>query len=143
MEITNIHQPGKNTDLETFPPINQPEPPSRSGVQDTLRSWLTAWEIYPVLLVAAFLRLYQLSLTEFDTDQAVLWNTARVALAHGLIPTASNLSSIGTPHFPLTISILMAVGIFTDNPLAGAIITALFNVLAVLLTYIFTRRYFG
>lgn len=108
-----------------------------------LRIWLTAWEIYPVLLLAVFLRFYHLSLTEFDTDQAVLWNTARVTLTHGLIPTASNLSSIGTPHFPLTIYILMVVGIFTDNPLAGAFVTALFNVLAVLFTYLFTRRYFG
>jgi 4-amino-4-deoxy-L-arabinose transferase-like glycosyltransferase len=118
-------------------------PSSRSGVRRMLLTWFTAWEIYPIVLVAAFLRFYQLSFTEFDTDQAVLWNMARVALAHGLIPANGNLASIGTVNPPAFIYILMAVGIFTGNPLAGAILVALLNVIAVILTYAFTRRYYG
>ena len=120
-----------------------PVPPSRVGLKQTLLTWFTAWEIYPVVLVAAFLRFYQLAFTEFDTDQAVLWNMTRVALAHGLIPTNSNLASIGTVNPPAFIYVLMVAGVFTSNPLAGAILIALLNVIAIILTYAFTRRYFG
>lgn len=118
--------------------------PFSPGLQTRLLHWLmTTWEIYPVVLVAAFLRFYQLNLTEFDTDQAVLWNMAHVALTQGLIPATGNLASIGTVNPPAFIYILMLAGLFTTNPLAGAVLTALLNVAAVLLTYLFTRRYYG
>jgi hypothetical protein len=34
----------------------------------TLYVWLSTWEIYPMLLIASFLRFYQLNTTEFDGD---------------------------------------------------------------------------
>jgi len=61
----------------------------------TLRSWLLCWEIYPILLVAAFLRLYQLNTTEFNNDQANLFQMARYAVTHGLIPATANTASVG------------------------------------------------
>ncbi len=144
METKDTTQAIDALDTEILPRVKQPEQQSsRPAIRYTLLRWLTAWEIYPVVLVAAFLCFYQLSLTEFDTDQAVLWNMGRVALTHGLIPANGNLASIGTVNPPAFIYILLAVGIFTDNPLAGALLVALLNVLAVILTYAFTRRYYG
>lgn len=124
-------------------PASEKGVPARSGFRRTLLLWFTAWEMYPVVLVAAFLRFYQLGFTEFDTDQAVLWNMARVALAHGLIPATGNLASIGTVNPPAFIYLLMVAAIFSANPLAGAALIALLNVVAVILTYAFTRRYYG
>jgi hypothetical protein len=123
--------------------LKGPVPPSRSGWRKTILTWFTAWELYPVVLVAAFLRFYGLAYTEFDSDQAALWNMTRVALAHGLIPANGNLASIGTVNPPAFLYILMPAALFTDNPLAGAILMALLNVIGVILTYAFTRRYFG
>jgi 4-amino-4-deoxy-L-arabinose transferase-like glycosyltransferase len=140
---TNTTQAIDTADGTTTPGAKRPAPPSRSGFRQTLLTWFTAWELYPVVLVAAFLRFYQLSFTEFDTDQAVLWNMAHVALTQRLIPATGNLSSIGTVNPPGFTYILMSVGIFTDNPLAGALLVAALNVLAVILTYAFTRRYYG
>ncbi len=131
-------------DMAPLPAVKQPITFARMAVRKTLLNWFsTSWEIYPVLLVATFLRFYQLAFTEFDTDQAVLWNMTRVALTHGLIPANGNLASIGIVNPPAFIYILMIVAVFTNNPLAGAGLMAALNVLAVLLTYLFTRRYYG
>jgi len=40
------------------------------------RSWLFSYEIYVILIVAAFLRLYGLTTTEFDADQADIFHMA-------------------------------------------------------------------
>lgn len=143
MEQKDITQAIDSMQVTSIPDGKTPTPPARLGLRGTLLTWFTAWEIYPVVLVAAFLRFYQLGFTEFDTDQAVLWNMARVALTRGLIPTTGNLASIGTVNPPAFIYFLMVAATFTANPLAGAALTALLNVSAVILTYTFTRRYYG
>lgn len=104
---------------------------------------LTAWEIYPILLVAAFLRLYQLNITEFDEDQATVFRMARDAVMHGLLPATSNIASIRINNPPGVIYLLMIPASSSSNPLWGAALVALLNLLAALLTYIFARRYFG
>ncbi len=112
-------------------------------IQGMLPSWLLAWEIYPIILIASFLRLYRLDTTPFSGDQGMLFRMAYDAVHHGLIPATSNGSSIYTMHPPLTVFLLMLPVLFSANPLWAAVITALFNVIAILLTYLFTRRYFG
>ncbi len=108
-----------------------------------LRSWLLTWEIYPIVLVASFLRLYRLDITEFATDQSVLYRLAYDALHRGLIPVTSNSSSIFTMNPPLHIYILMIPAMFSSDPLWAVVMTALFNVTAVIIAYFFTRRYYG
>ncbi|GAC1301004.1 MAG: hypothetical protein NVSMB27_41360 [Ktedonobacteraceae bacterium] len=108
-----------------------------------LRSWSLTWEIYPIVLVASFLRLYRLDITEFATDQSVLYRLAYDALHQGLIPVTSNSSSIFTMNPPLHIYILMIPAMFSSDPLWAVVMTALFNVIAVIIAYIFTRRYYG
>ncbi len=109
----------------------------------TLRQWLFSWEAYLVLLVAGFLRFYQLNTTEFDEDQAMLFRLAHDAVRHGLLAVTSNAASIGISNPPGVIYLFMPVAFFTANPLGGAMLVSLFTTLAALLTYIFTRRYYG
>src|SRR5438874_1976593 len=116
---------------------------ARFKIQNMLSSWLRAWEIYPIILIASFLRLYRLDTTAFSYDQSMLFRMAYDAVHYGLIPATSNGSSIFTLHPPLTVYILMLPALFSANPLWAAVMTALFNIVAVLLTYIFTRRYYG
>lgn len=109
----------------------------------TLYIWLSTWEIYPILLLASFLRFYQLNTTEFDGDQAVLFRMAHDAVVHGLFPVTSNIASINSAHLPLAIYLFMIPAALSANPLGGVILVAFLNVVAVLLTYIFVRHYFG
>src|SRR6266581_2806531 len=108
-----------------------------------IRSWLCTWEIYPILFVAAFLRFYQINTSEFDGDQALVFRMAHDAIYHGLLPATSNIASIRIVNPPAVIYLLMLPAAFSANPLWCAIYVALFNTAAVLLTYVFTRRYFG
>src|SRR5256885_475099 len=62
---------------------------------------------------------------------------------HGLIPATSNSSSIGTANPPIAVYLLVIAAFFSPDPLWATASTALFNVVAVLLAYIFTRRYYG
>ncbi|MGI9057883.1 MAG: ArnT family glycosyltransferase [Ktedonobacteraceae bacterium] len=112
-------------------------------IRASIRLWLCTWELVPILLVAATLRLGGLNTTTFAGDQSVLYTLAYDAVHHGLIPTTSNSASIFTMHPPLAIYFLMLPVFFSANPLWAAVMTALFNVVAVLLAYIFTRRYYG
>ncbi len=116
------------------------EPPKRA---QRLRSWLFSWEIYLLLAVASFLRLYGIQRTEFDADQADIFRMAHDALSHGHLVATSNIASIGIYNPPGIIYALMLSALFSPNPLWGAVETALQGILAVLLTYWFTRRYYG
>ncbi len=106
-------------------------------------SWLLTWEVYPIIALAAFLRFYQWSTTAFDADQAAIYGMARNAVMHGLIPITTNASSLGVINPPATVYLLMLGAVFSPNPYAGFIVVALLNVLAVVLTYVIVRRYFG
>lgn len=106
-------------------------------------SWLLTWEIYPLLALALFTHFYQLSTTEFDADQAILFRLPHAAVTQGLIPVTGTVSSIGMVNPPGYVFLLMPIAAFTASPFADVIFTALLNVLAVLLTYLFTRRYYG
>jgi 4-amino-4-deoxy-L-arabinose transferase-like glycosyltransferase len=106
-------------------------------------SWLCTWEVYPIVLLAGFLRFYQISSSEFDADQSTVFGMAYDAIHHGLIPATSNIASIRIVNPPAVIYIFMLVAAFTSNPLWGVILVGIFNLAAVLLTYVFVRRYFG
>ena len=105
--------------------------------------WLRTWELYPLVLIAGFLRFYQLNTTEFDQDQAILFRMAHDAISHGLLPTTSNTASIGIAHPAGVIYLFTLPALLSPSPLSGAILVALCTTVAVLLTYFFTRRYYG
>src|SRR5262245_23769102 len=113
------------------------------GDQLSLRTILLSWEFYLLILLAAFLRLYRLSATEFDTDQAMIFSMARYALHHGLLVATSNFASIHILNPPGVVWLLMLPAALSGNPLGAALLVALLAVAAVALTYLFTRRYYG
>src|SRR5882724_8595407 len=118
-------------------------PPAMVGHRAALLSLLRSWELYLILAVALFLRLYHIDLTEFDGDQATIFRMAHDAVSHGMLVATSNGASIGIINPPAVIYLLMIAATFSSNPLWGAVLTALMAVVAVVLTYLFTRRYFG
>ena len=115
----------------------------RKKIFTTIRLWLCTWEIYPILLLAGILRLTAINTTAFGGDQSVLYQLAYNAIHFGLLPVTSNNASIFNMHPPLAVYFLMLPMLFSTNPLWGAVMTALLNVVTVLLAYIFTRRYYG
>ncbi len=143
--LINQHMITRETALARMT-LSMPSPGSKHAGRIALRTfgtWLTTWEIYPLLLIASFLRFYQLNTAEFDGDQAVLFRLAHDAIAHGLLPVTSNIASINSAHFPLAIYLLMIPAAISPNPLGGVLLVAFLNVLAVLMTYILVKRYFG
>ena len=116
--------------------------PARRSIK-SLFSWLFTWDIYPILLVAGFLRLYQLNVSEFDSDQAAIYSMAREAVRYGLLPIVSNRASIGIENPPAVLYLLMLPASLSADPLWAVVMVGLFNTVAVLLTYFFTRRYYG
>ena len=115
----------------------------RSSFLRKIGSWFCVWEIYPILGIAAFLRFYQLTTTEFDADQALILQMARDAINHGLIPATGIIASIRIANPPAVVYLFMIPAAISSNPLWGAIFVGLLNVIGVLLTYIFVRRYYG
>ncbi len=104
---------------------------------------LTSWEVYPILLVAAFLRLFRIGTTEFDGDQADLFAQAYNAVRHGHWLATSNAASIHILNPPAIVYALMIPAAISSNPVGGAVLIALVAIASVLLTYIFTRVYYG
>jgi len=104
---------------------------------------LHTWELYPILLIAAFLRLYHIDTVLFVDDQAVVFQMARDAIVHGLWPITSNRASLGNINFPLVVYLFMIPAAFSSNPLWAEVMIGLLNTVAVLLAYFFTRRYYG
>jgi 4-amino-4-deoxy-L-arabinose transferase-like glycosyltransferase len=117
------------------------KPPVDGGLH--LPSWFFAWEMYLIVLLAAGLRLYHIDFTEFDGDQANIFRMAYGALHEGMLVATANGASIHILNPPAVIYLLMIPAALSRNPLGAAIFQALLSVAAVLLTYLFTCRYYG
>jgi hypothetical protein len=101
------------------------------------------WLLYGILGISAFFHFFRIQTTEFDFDQANLFQLAHDAIAHGLIPLSSNHASIDVLHAPFFIYTLLPAAALSSNPLGGAITVALFSTIAAVLAYCFTYHYFG
>lgn len=114
------------------------------GIIRVLRqSFGSYWDMYVIILVAALLRFYGITTTQFDDDQAAIFGMAREAIVHGHLVATSNIASIGIYNPPAIVYLLMIPAAISANPLAGAIFTALLATVAVLLVYLCVRRYYG
>jgi 4-amino-4-deoxy-L-arabinose transferase-like glycosyltransferase len=120
-------------------------PPGRRlpRLRTDIGACLRSWEFYLILLVAAFLRLYQIQTTEFDGDQADFFRLTYDAIHHGLIAATANTASLGILNPPATVYLLAIPALFSSSPVWAAVTTALLAIFGVALTYLFTRRYFG
>lgn len=108
-----------------------------------IANWKSHWELYLIVLVASFLRLYRIDRTEFNGDQADIFQMAHNAVSSAHLVATSNVASIGIFNPPGIIYFLMLAAAFSANPLAGTLLTALLSILSVVLTYVMTSRYYG
>lgn len=107
------------------------------------RPWWQCWELYPLLLLASWLRLYALNTTQFDDDQANIFHMAYDAVRHGHLVATSNIASLGNYNPPGIIYFLMLPAAVSADPLGPALLTAILALLGVLLAYLFASRYYG
>ncbi len=107
------------------------------------RAWWQSWEFYLIALLAIALRFYRIDTAQYMTDHNTFYSMAHDAIAHGLWPISANRASTGALIPPLFVYVMMIPAAITSNPIAGNILMALCNVAAVLLTYLFVRRYYG
>jgi 4-amino-4-deoxy-L-arabinose transferase-like glycosyltransferase len=106
-------------------------------------SWYKNWEFYPIILFATFLRFYKVNMSEFDFDQALIYRLAYDAVHHGLWPVTNSTASLGFANAPGELYLLMLPAAFSANPLYGSYVVSLLASISVLITYIFTTRYYG
>ncbi len=96
-----------------------------------------------IMLLAAYLRLGNLELTEFKLDEAHVCSRAAEFLASGLPPLVGIGSSVGAANPPL-FTYLMAIPVsLSRNPAVIAGFMALLNLGAVLGCYLLARKHFG
>ncbi len=136
----SLKLPSKQTSNTDTPPSHFRGFPMRLLLASSIDR---AWEVFLILLVAGFLRFYQINTTEFDEDQAQLFRMAYDAVHHALLPTTSNAASIGISNPPGVIYLFIPLAALSANPLWGAMLVGTFTTATALLTYFFTRRYYG
>ncbi len=107
------------------------------------RAWMRHWEFWLAVALGAFLRLWRLDLTQYLDDQTLLMRLARLSATHGWIPLTGIPSSIHTLNPPLSVYLLLPFAALTADPMPVVVSIALWNVIGVALSYLFTLRYFG
>jgi len=103
----------------------------------------TKFALIGIMLLAAYLRLSNLELTEFKLDEAHVCSRAAEFLASGRPPLVGIGSSVGMANPPLFIYLMAIPVSLSKNPAVIAGFIALLNVGAVLGCYLLTREYFG
>jgi hypothetical protein len=107
------------------------------------QKFFQAMVLLSILLLATFLRFYHLDWTEYKLDEA---NISRLALAlvrYGKVPVWGLGSSVGIYNGALSEWLLAIPYALSSNPLVATGFVAAFNVLAVAMTFAFTRKLAG
>ena len=106
-------------------------------------TWWRHWELWLALAVGAFLRFWHLDLTTFLMDQRYYLVIARTAAVRHLVPVTSVPYSVGGYSPPLDIYLTLPFSALTRNPFPVVESIALWNVLGVVLCYLFALKYYG
>jgi 4-amino-4-deoxy-L-arabinose transferase-like glycosyltransferase len=96
-----------------------------------------------IVLVAALLRLALPGVVEFKQDEANLSLMARDMATGRSFPLRSIDSSVGIPQPPTSVYFFVPPYLLSSDPVFATQFTAFTNVLAVLIAYRVTRRYYG
>lgn len=102
--------------------------------------WLA---LVAILILAAALRLGMPGVVEFRQDEA---NLSRLALdmARGRsFPLLGIDSSVGIRNTPMSVYVMVPPFVLSSDPILATSYVGLLNVVAVLLTYLLARRYYG
>jgi hypothetical protein len=104
---------------------------------------VTKFALIGIMLLAAYLRLSHLELTEFKLDEAHVCSRAAEFLSSGRPPLVGIGSSVGAANPPLFIYLTAIPVSLSKSPMVIAGFIALLNVGAVLGCYLLAREYFG
>ncbi|MBN1936465.1 MAG: glycosyltransferase family 39 protein [Anaerolineae bacterium] len=104
---------------------------------------LSSLALIAILLLAAFLRLWNLDATEFKYDEATVCNLAAQFVDTGLPPVRGMGSSVGIDNPPLTIWLMSLPVLLSRDPLIASGFVALLNVIAVWGCYALGKRYWS
>ena len=104
---------------------------------------LTTLLLIVILTLAAVLRLGWPGLTEFKYDEATIARLALALVHEGRLPTHGLTSSLVIPHPPLTAYLLAIPFAISRDPALAVLFSGALGVVAVWLTYVLGRRYFG
>ena len=96
-----------------------------------------------ILVLAAFLRLSSPGVVEFKRDEANLSYLALDFARGRSLPLLGISSSVGIPNPPISVYIFAVPYLFSSDPTVATQFVGLLNVVAVLLTYLMARRYYG
>jgi len=95
------------------------------------------------VLLAAYLRLYRLDVSEFKRDEA-MWSMSALEMARGqTFPLLGPPSSIGVPHAPFSVYIISIPYHFSSDPLIASYFLALINLMTVVGVWKIGRDYGG
>jgi hypothetical protein len=96
-----------------------------------------------ILVLAALLRLSAPGVVEFKRDEANLSYLALDLVRGQSLPLLGISSSVGIPNSPMSVYLFAVPYVFSSDPTLATQFVGLLNVLAVLLTYLLARRYYG
>lgn len=96
-----------------------------------------------IAVLALYLRWENLHLAEFSYDQAWSLNRAREFLRQGSFPFHGEISSLGVPHGPVEIYLLVVPLLVSSDPLVATAFVGLLQTMAVIGTFLLCRRAFG
>ncbi|MBI2304977.1 MAG: hypothetical protein HYU86_09580 [Chloroflexi bacterium] len=99
----------------------------------------------PLLLVAgaAILRLTSLDLVRFQADEATQLAAAATVAEDGRWPLFGTRTSLGTFNGAFSLYLMTVPLLISRSPVVASAFVALLNILALIVCYRFTRRYFG
>ncbi|MCI0710322.1 MAG: glycosyltransferase family 39 protein [Chloroflexi bacterium] len=96
-----------------------------------------------VMLVAAFLRMGNPGITEFEGYEATLSQLARDVATGEDFTLVGTQSSDGFPNSPVSVYLLTLPYALDNNPVLAHLFVGLMNLLALALIWKFARRYYG
>jgi 4-amino-4-deoxy-L-arabinose transferase-like glycosyltransferase len=108
-----------------------------------LRSYSASLAAAAILLLAAWLRLYDLGSASFTYDSARLSNLAAEFVDTGRVPTRGMMSSVGVENPPLAVYLMAIPNLVSRDPAISLTFIALINILGVWALFAFGRRYWG
>jgi len=107
------------------------------------QNWLEWLVLGAIVALAAFLRLVRLDLAVFQDGEAEVLTLASSFLETGYPPLVGIKTSVDNFNTPVMVYLMALPMIVSSDPAIATGLLALLNVLAIFLTYRFSKDYFG